>query len=131
MPYLAIVTALALLEYLGIGIMVGQARGKYGIKAPATSGHPIFERTFRVHQNTLEQLMIFLPSLWLFGMYVSPTWGALLGLVFIVGRVVYVRGYIADPEKRGLGFLIGVLAHGVLLIGGLIGAVLVLVTAAR
>ncbi len=126
MPYLAIVTALALLEYTGIGVMVSLARGKYGIKAPATSGHPIFDRTFRVHQNTLEQLMLFLPSLWLFGTYVSATWGALLGLVFIVGRGLYVRGYIADAEKRGPGFLIGTVAHGVLLLGGLVGAVLAL-----
>jgi glutathione S-transferase len=126
MPYLAIVTALALLEYMAIGILVGRARGKYGIKAPATSGHPVFDRTFRVHQNTLEQLMIFLPSLWLFGTYVSAPWGALLGLVFIAGRVMYVQGYIADPEKRGPGFLVGSLAHGVLLLGGLIGAILAL-----
>ena len=129
MPYLAIVTALALLEYVGISLLVGRARGKYGIKAPATSGDPVFERTFRVHQNTLEQLMIFLPSLWLFGTYVSAGWGALIGLVFIVGRVLYVQGYIADPEKRGMGFGIGFLANIVLLVGGLIGALLVLVTA--
>ena len=129
MAYLAIVTALALLEYLGIGILVSRARGKYGIKAPATSGHPVFDRTFRVHQNTLEQLVIFLPSLWLFGTYVSAIWGALLGLVFIAGRVIYVQAYIADPDKRGLGFAIGGLAHGVLLLGGLIGAIVVLVTA--
>ena len=123
MPYLAIVAALALLEYLGISILVGRARGKYGIKAPATSGHPVFDRTFRVHQNTLEQLIVFLPALWLFGTYVSPTWGALLGLFFLVGRVLYVRGYIADPEKRGMGFLIGFVANVLLLLGGLIGAV--------
>jgi uncharacterized membrane protein YecN with MAPEG domain len=123
MPYLAIVAALALLEYLGISILVGRARGKYGIKAPATSGHPVFDRTFRVHQNTLEQLIVFLPALWLFGTYVSPTWGALLGLFFIVGRVLYVSGYIADPEKRGVGFLIGFVANVLLLLGGLIGAV--------
>jgi len=130
MPYLAIVTALALLEYMGIGILVGRARGKYGIKAPATSGHPVFDRTFRVHQNTLEQLIVFLPSLWLFGTYVSAVWGSLIGLVFIVGRVVYVQGYIADPEKRGAGFGLGFIANIVLLLGGLIGAVLVLVSAA-
>jgi uncharacterized membrane protein YecN with MAPEG domain len=124
MPYLAIVTALALLEYMGISILVGRARGKYGIKAPATSGHPLFDRTFRVHQNTLEQLIVFVPSLWLFGTYVSAVWGAGIGLIFIVGRVVYVQGYIADPEKRGAGFGLGFLANIVLLLGGLIGALL-------
>ena len=123
MAYLAIVTALALLEYMGIAILVGRARGKYGIKAPATSGHEVFDRTFRVHQNTLEQLMIFLPSLWLFGTYVRPRWGAAIGLAFIVGRVLYVRGYIADPEKRGLGFGIGFVANALLLLGGLAGAI--------
>jgi glutathione S-transferase len=129
MPYLAIVTALALLEYMAISILVGRARGKYGIKAPATSGHPVFDRTFRVHQNTLEQLVVFVPSLWLFGTYVNAVWGALIGLVFIVGRVIYVQGYIADPEKRGPGFGLGFLANIVLLVGGLIGALMVLVSA--
>jgi len=123
MEYLAIVTALALLEYLGIGIMVGQARGKFGIKAPATSGHEVFDRTFRVHQNTLEQLIVFLPSLWLFGTFVSHTWGALIGLVFIVGRILYVQGYVADPAKRGPGFIVGFAANALLLLGGLIGAI--------
>ncbi len=122
MDYLAIVTALALLEYVGISMLVGRARGKYGIKAPATTGHEVFERTFRVHQNTLEQLVVFLPALWLFGMHVSAGWGALLGLGFIVGRALYVQGYVADPEKRGPGFLIGFVANCVLLVGGLIGA---------
>ena len=126
MPYLAIVTSLALLEYFGISLLVGRARGKYGIKAPATSGHPVFDRTFRVHQNTLEQLVIFLPSLWLFGTFVSAPIGALIGLVFIVGRVLYVQGYVADPEKRGTGFGIGFLANIVLLLGGLIGAIVAL-----
>jgi uncharacterized membrane protein YecN with MAPEG domain len=130
MPYLAIVTALALLEYMWISIEVGRARGKYGIKAPATSGDPIFDRTFRVHQNTLEQLIVFIPSLWLFGTYVSPQWGALIGLVFLVGRFVYFRGYVADPEKRGAGFGLGFIANIVLLLGGLIGALLVLFSAA-
>ncbi len=121
MQFLWIVTALALLEYMGISILVGQARGKYGIKAPATSGHEVFDRTFRVHQNTLEQLIVFLPSLWLFGTYVNPRWGALIGLAFIIGRVLYVRGYIAAPEKRSLGFLIGFVANLLLLLGGLAG----------
>ncbi len=130
MPYLAIVTALALLEYMWISIEVGRARAKYGIKAPATSGDPIFDRTFRVHQNTLEQLMVFIPSLWLFGTYVSPVWGALIGLVFLAGRFVYFRGYVSDPEKRGAGFGLGFMANIVLLLGGLIGALLVLFSAA-
>ncbi len=129
MPYLAIVTALVLIEYFLISIQVGRARAKYGIKAPATSGHPVFDRTFRVHQNTLEQLVIFIPSLWLFGTYVSAVWGALIGVVFIVGRAIYFQGYVADAEKRGAGFGIGFLANIVLLLGGLIGALLLLLSA--
>jgi len=124
MAYLAIVTALALLEYVVISFLVGRARGKYGIKAPATSGHEMFDRTFRVHQNTLEQMVVFLPALWVFGLFVSSTWGAAIGLLFIIGRVLYVQGYLADPEKRGPGFLLGFVANIILLIGGLIGALM-------
>jgi uncharacterized membrane protein YecN with MAPEG domain len=130
MAYLAIVTLLALIEFFVFGILVGRARGKYGIKAPATSGHPVFERTFRVHQNTQEQLLIHLPALWLFGQLLSPVWGAALGLVFVIGRAVYAAGYIADAEKRGLGFLISSLANLVLILGALYGAIALLVTAA-
>ena len=124
MPYLAIVTALALLEYLGISILVGRARGKYGIKAPATSGHPIFDRTFRVHQNTLEQLIVFVPSMWLFGLYVSPLWATGLGVLFVIGRVVYLTGYVADPKKRGAGFGLSFLPTAILALGSLAGAIL-------
>lgn len=122
MAYLAIVTVLALIEFTAFGILVSRARAKYGIKAPATSGHEIFDRTHRVHQNTLEQLVVFLPALWLFGTFVSSSWGALIGLVFLAARVVYLRGYVADPEKRGVGFVMGGIANLVLLLGGLIAA---------
>lgn len=128
MAYLTIVTLLALIEFLAFGMLVAQARGKYGIKAPATSGHPEFERRFRVHQNTQEQLLIFLPSLWLFGQLLSPLWGAVLGLVFVIGRIVYAVGYYADPEKRTAGFLIGGLASFALMLGALYAAVVLLVT---
>jgi uncharacterized membrane protein YecN with MAPEG domain len=122
MPYLAIVTALALLEYMAISILVGRARGKYGIKAPATSGHPIFDRTFRVHQNTLEQLIIFVPAMMMFSTFVSAQIASGLGLVFIVGRALYFRGYTAEASKRSTGFAVGALAQIVLLLGSLIGA---------
>ena len=122
MEYLAVVSALALLEFAVFGALVGAARGRYGVKAPATGGHPEFERYFRVHQNTLEQLIVFLPSLWLFGYWVNPAIGALIGLLFLVGRVLYFRGYVRDPEKRSVGFLVGYLSSSILLLGGLIGA---------
>lgn len=118
----AIVTLLSLLLYFFFAWQVGKARGKYQISAPAVSGHADFERIFRVHANTTESLLLFLPSLWLFAMYVSNRYAALIGLVWIVGRILYARSYYADAKQRGTGFLIGMGAIGVLLFGALIGA---------
>ncbi len=89
---------------------------------PAISGHPMFERYFRAHQNTMEQLVAFVPAMWLFGTYVSPPWAAGLGLVYLVGRVLYLRGYVADPAKREIGFGLSVLPIIVLIVGALWGA---------
>jgi uncharacterized MAPEG superfamily protein len=124
MEPVAIVLALALIEYFVFGLLVGRARGQYGVEAPATTGHPVFERYHRVHQNTLEQLAIFVPALWMFGVYVSAPIAALLGLVFIVGRFVYLRGYVEDPKKRSTGTLITLVAQAILLVGGGVGALL-------
>jgi glutathione S-transferase len=123
MQLVAIVTALALIQYFVLGLRVGQARTKFGIEAPAISGHPIFERHFRVHQNTMEQLVLFLPALWLFATYVSAGIAAALGVVFIIGRFVYARLYVAEPKRRGAGVALSAAATLVLLLGGLIGAV--------
>jgi glutathione S-transferase len=117
-----VVIALALIEYLVIGTLVGRARGTFNVPAPATTGHPTFERMFRAHQNTAEQLIIFVPSMWIFGSLVSQPVAAALGLVFVVGRALYFRGYTAEASKRGVGFLIGALAQITLLLGSLIGA---------
>ncbi len=122
MHLVAIVTALVLIQYLALGVRVGQARTRYGVEAPAITGHPIFERHFRVHQNTMEQLIIFLPALWLFAYYVSASIATVLGFVFIVGRVVYERGYVAEPKKRAPGVVLTAIANALLLLGGLIGA---------
>jgi glutathione S-transferase len=124
MQLVAIVTALALIEYFVLGLRVGQARGKFGIEAPAITGHPIFERHFRVHQNTMEQLVIFLPALWLFATYVSPSIAAALGVLFIVGRAMYARAYVAEPKTREVGVVLTVAATAILLLGGLIGAII-------
>lgn len=121
MEYVYIVIVLALIEYVVLGGMVGYARGKYSINAPAITGNEIFERHFRVHQNTLEGLVAFVPGLWLFGMFISPNWAAGLGLVGIVGRALYARGYVADPAKRGPGAMICGLVNMVLLLGSLVG----------
>jgi len=100
MHYVAIVTVVALLQFFWFGWQVGVARGKYGIAAPATSGNEMFERVFRVHMNTLEQLVVFLPALWIFASFVSSLWAAILGAIFIVGRAIYAVTYVKDPKKR-------------------------------
>jgi len=122
MELVAIIIALALLEYVAFGMLVGKARVTYGVKAPATSGHEIFDRYFRVHQNTLEMMVVFVPATWLFGQYVSANWAAALGAVFIAARIVYLRSYIADPAKRGAGFGLSFLPIAVMLIGILVAA---------
>lgn len=121
MEPVAIVTALALIQYLIIGMLVGRARIRGGVQAPATSGDPIFERYFRAHQNTLEQLILFVPSLWIFAYYVSAPIATALGLVFIIGRFVFLRAYVVDPPSRGVGFMIGMVPLLALLIGSVIG----------
>jgi glutathione S-transferase len=115
----ALVTCLAMLFYFFTSARVARARAKYGVKLPAVSGHPDFERVFRVQMNTLEWLPIFLPSLWLFAIYVSDTWAGIVGLIWIVGRVVYMIGYTRAVARRSPGFFIQALACTVLLFGSL------------
>jgi glutathione S-transferase len=122
MKYVALVGLLALLQYVFFGMAVGHARGKYGVQAPAIGGHEVFERYFRVQQNTLELLVVLLPALWLFALYVSAPWAALLGAVYLVGRVLYFVGYVRDPARRELGFGLSMVPVLVLLIGALVGA---------
>jgi glutathione S-transferase len=123
MPYVDIVTVLAVLQFIMFGFQVGRARGKYGVKAPATTGNEIFERVFRIQQNTLEQLVGFLPGIYLFARYFSPLWAAALGVIYLVGRQIYAATYVKDPSTRSLGYGLSFLPVAVLLIGGLIGAV--------
>jgi glutathione S-transferase len=104
--FTALVTCLALLAYFLISFQVGKARGTYGIKAPATTGNPDFERIFRVQMNTLEWMPVFLPALWLFAIYVGDAIAAALGVVWIFGRLVYFTGYAKAANKRGPGFAI-------------------------
>jgi len=120
----AVVGALALLEYLVFVMLCGHARGRFGVAAPATSGNTAFERYFRVQMNTAEQLIVFLPGLALFAFYASPHVAAALGVMFILGRALYARGYLVDPARRGPGFALTLLANVVLLTGGLVGALL-------
>jgi glutathione S-transferase len=118
-----LVSALALVLYAAVTFNAGRARARYRVKAPAVTGPPEFERALRVQQNTIEALVLFLPSLWLFVLFVSPLWGGIIGLVWIAGRALYAWSYLRDPETRGPGFLIGAVASVVLLIGALVGAI--------
>lgn len=117
------VIALALIELFVFGVLVGGARVRYGVEAPAISGHPVFERYYRVHYNTIELLVCLVPGLLLFATYVSEPIAAGLGLLFIVGRAIYFRGYVEDPKKRGPGFGLSALPVMISLAGGLVGAV--------
>jgi glutathione S-transferase len=116
-PLVALVTVVALMLFAWQGLRVGSARSRFGVEAPATTGHPDFERHFRVHANTLEGLMLFLPSLWLFAIFLNDWIAAGLGAVWIVGRIVYTIGYAQQTSRRGLGFSIQALAGMALLLG--------------
>jgi glutathione S-transferase len=118
---------LALLEYMVMGALVGRARGKHGIHAPAMTGHPDFERANRVHVNTLENLIIFIPAVWLFAGYVSVPWAAGLGFLFVAARAAYAVGYLQAAEKRSIGAGITGVVEIVLVVGAVIGVARALV----
>ena len=127
MHYVPFVTVLSLLCFFWMTLNVGRARGKHGIKAPAITGHADFERVFRVHQNTVEQMVLFLPALWIFGAHISDLWAGVLGAVWIVGRIVYALGYYKAADARSHGFLISIGATGILVLGSLVKTAMMLV----
>lgn len=114
------VTLLALLEYSILGVMVGRARRTYGVEAPATTGNPEFERYFRVHENTLESLIVFLPAVWIFSLTVSYHFGVALGLLFVIARIIYAAGYLSAAAKRAPGAIATGLINAILVLGSLI-----------
>jgi hypothetical protein len=122
-----LVIGLALLQFFLFCMAVGRARGTYNVAAPATTGHEVFERYFRVQMNTLEQLVVFVPSILLFARYVSPSWAAGLGGHYHIGRLVYFRSYVKSPGSRSLGFTLTAAPNMALLIGGLVGVVIAMV----
>ena len=119
--YLTILAALV--EYCVMAALVGRARAKYGIAAPAMTGNPDFERVNRVHVNTLENLIIFVPAVWIFGQYTSAMWAAVLGALFVIGRAIYAIGYINAAEKRSIGAGISGIVNLVLIAGALVGVI--------
>ncbi|HUA89638.1 MAG TPA: MAPEG family protein [Steroidobacteraceae bacterium] len=128
MTLVNVVLLLALVEFVVILMAVGRARDTYKVPAPATTGNEVFERYCRVQNNTVEQLIVFVPSLLLFAHYTSwPRVAAGLGLLFVIGRWVYFTGYVKDPKKRSAGFLVSFVPNMILLLGALIGSVIALV----
>jgi glutathione S-transferase len=119
--WVSLVTIAALMMFFVVSFNVGRARVKYQIKAPEMSGNPDFERVIRVQQNTLEQLSIFLPALWIFANFVNSIAAASLGAIWVFGRVIYAWGYYQAAEKRGPGFAISALVSVILLLGSLVG----------
>jgi glutathione S-transferase len=122
MAPVALVTVFALAQYFWFGYLVSEARIRHDVKAPATSGPPEFDRRFRIHQNTAEQLLAFIPAVWIFGWFAHALVAALIGVAFIAGRFIYQQSYTKDPSTRTLGAVISGVATMVLLVGGAIGA---------
>lgn len=119
--YPAAVTVLTLLFYFVVTANSGRNRARHHIAAPAVTGHEEYERAYRVQINTLEHMAFFLPSMWLFAWSVSAAWAALIGLVWIAGRILYAIAYYRDPTKRAPGMMITFLAQTALFIGAAIG----------
>jgi glutathione S-transferase len=117
------ITVLALGQYFFFGALVARARRTYNVQAPAMSGHEVFERMQRVHTNTLERLVLFLPLLWLAAQAWQPLWIAPLGLVYLAGRILYWRGYVKNPPKRSFGNILTMASVGILLIATIAGLV--------
>ena len=124
MHYVEIITALVVLQYLFFIVLVGRARGRYGVKAPAVTGHEGFERAYRVQMNTLELMVALLPSMLIAARFWPAEWVAGIGAVYLIGRFIYWRAYVGNPASRTLGFLLSMLPILTLMVLALAGAVL-------
>jgi len=127
MQYVELTVIATLVQFLFFGVMTGKARVKYGVKAPAIIGAEGFERMYRVQMNTLEMLVIFIPAIFIASNYWSPLLTSGLGAVFIIGRFMYWRAYVADPKTRSIGFMLSLLPSVALIVLSLVGIVLSLV----
>jgi glutathione S-transferase len=119
----ALVTLAAVTLYQGTALTVGRARMRHQVKPPAMVGPEPFERAVRVQQNTLEQLVFFLPCFWLACLWGGAGWANGLGIVWVAGRIAYAVGYLQAPERRGPGFGISFLSSAALLVMALVGAI--------
>ena len=122
MVFVTVIVLLALVQFQYFGFAVGRARTRHDIKAPAVAGDEVFERFHRAHQNTLEQLVVFIPAIYACGFYMNDLLAVACGVAFLVGRALYFRAYIVDPEKRGTGMIVTMLATVILIISGIVGA---------
>lgn len=127
-PLSGIVTVITLFIYMWMAVQVGNSRGKHDVPAPQNTGPDEFLRTLRVHENTVEGLLLFLPALWMFALTFGDLWAALIGLFYPLGRVIYAKGYYEAADKRSRGFMIGLISTAILLVGSLIGFVLAAAT---
>ena len=127
MKYTALIILIALVQYLFFTAQVGLMRGRHGVKAPQTSGHETWDRLFRGQQNTMEQLVIFIPAMIAFSLYASARWALLPGALFIIGRQLYHYQYVRDPDSRTPGMALSLLSNVILLFGALIGLLMELV----
>jgi len=123
MAWVDIVGIAAVLQLVAFSVLVGRARRDYALPAPAISGHPLFERYYRVQMNTVETLVAFLPGLWLAAKYWPPHYVAAVGAVYLVGRMLYLRGYVRNPKDRHMGYVLSSAPTVVLLLAALIGAI--------
>ena len=119
-PLTGIVTLLTLMVYFRMALKVGQARSKHDVPAPTMTGPDEFMRALRVHENTMEGMLLFLPSLWLFALTTHDVWAAVIGIFYPIGRLLYARGYYEAANKRSRGFMVGIITTVVLLLGALI-----------
>lgn len=128
-PYFtSFMTLVALGQFFWFSLMVGRARSQHNVPAPATYGNPEFERVFRVQQNTMEQLVLFLPSLWLFGVLVNDLAAGILAIIWVLGREFYGMNYIKNPDSRGRGFIISIGSTAVLFFGALVSVVMEIIS---
>jgi uncharacterized membrane protein YecN with MAPEG domain len=122
--YPAIATWLAVALYMAFVFQTGRMRRRHGIAAPAITGHPEFERAYRIQMNTLEQLVPFLPMLWLFAILLDGEWAGGLGLLWVAGRLHYALSYMREPAARGPGMIATILVTTVLMLGVAWGLIL-------